>query len=226
MCGRFTQRAPAERIKREFQLREVPPVEARFNITPTQDVLAVRQTAGDREAVWLKWGLIPSWAKDASMGARLINARGETLTEKPAFREAYKRRRAIIPADGFYEWGAPAGGRKQPYYFRMKDGRVFGFAGLWDRWQDEEGKVVESCAIITTEANALLRSVHDRMPVILHPEEYDLWLGEDARRADDLKEFLRPYPASEMVSYPVSTAVNSPRHQSAELIEPLTANSV
>src|SRR5947209_13713856 len=171
MCGRFTLRTPKERIKREFQLKVEPFVEARYNIAPTQNVLAVRQSTDGREAVELKWGLIPSWAKDASMGARLINARSETVTEKPSFREAFKRRRVIIPADGIYEWRR-AGGSKQPYFFHMRDDRVFGFAGLWDKWRDEEGEVIESCTILTTEANEVFRAVHDRMPVILHPDAY------------------------------------------------------
>src|SRR5215211_4939508 len=159
MCGRFTLRAPAERVKREFQLREVASTEARFNISPTQNVLAVREKMDEREAVHLKWGLIPSWAKDASIGARLINARSETVTEKPSFREAFKRRRAIIPADGIYEWQR-AEDRKQPYYIHMRDGSLFGFAGLWDRWRNEEGDVIESCSILTTEANEVFRPVH------------------------------------------------------------------
>src|ERR671939_81707 len=142
MCGRFTLRTPKERVKREFQLREEPVVEARFNIAPTQSILTVRQTEDEREAAMLKWGLIPSWAKDDSMSARLINARSETVAAKPAFREAFKRRRCIIPADGFYEWKRAGGGRKQPFYFRMRDGRPFGFAGLWDRWSGRDEEVI------------------------------------------------------------------------------------
>src|SRR5947209_1583232 len=189
MCGRFTLRTPKERIKREFQLQEEPSVEARFNIAPTQNILAVRQSADRREAVELKWGLIPSWAKDASIGARLINARSETVTEKPSFREAFKRRRAIIPADGVYEWRRTEKG-KEPYFFRMRDDRVFGLAGLWERWRNEEGEVIESCAILTTEANEIFRTrtAHDRMPVILHPESYDEWLSDDPRGISALKE--------------------------------------
>jgi len=225
MCGRYTLRTPKERIKREFQLQEEPSVEARFNITPTQNVLAVRQRADGRVAAELKWGLIPSWAKDASMGARLINARSETVTEKPSFREAFKRRRCIIPADGIYEWQR-TGGLKQPFFFRMSDDSVFGFAGLWDRWKDEGGEVIESCAILTTDANSLFRSAHDRMPVILHPDAYDEWLDDDVRNVEALKELLRPYPSSEMVAYPVSTRVNSPQSQGEDLIKRLTTNSI
>jgi putative SOS response-associated peptidase YedK len=224
MCGRFTLRAPKERIKREFQLQEEPIVEARYNIAPTQNIVAVRQSADGREAAELKWGLIPSWAKDASMGARLINARSETVTEKPSFREAYKRRRCIVPADGIYEWQR-AGGWKQPFFFHMRDDRVFGFAGLWDKWRDKEGKIIESCAILTTEANEVFRTVHDRMPVILPPETYDEWLGDDPRGVEALKELLRPYPSSEMVAYPVGPRVNSPQNQGSDLIRRQGANS-
>lgn len=225
MCGRYTLRTPKDRIKREFQLQEEPSVEARFNIAPTQNILAVRQGADGREATELKWGLIPSWAKDAAMGARLINARSETVTEKPSFREAFKRRRCIIPADGIYEWRRDEG-RKQPFFFRMRDDRVFGFAGLWDRWRDEEGEIIESCTILTTEANEVFRTVHDRMPVILHPDAYDEWLGDDVRGVEALKELLHPYPSSEMVAYPVSTRVNSPQTQGEDFIRQLKTNSV
>jgi putative SOS response-associated peptidase YedK len=225
MCGRFTLRTPKERIKREFQLQEEPSVEVRYNIAPTQNIIAVRQGADGREVAELKWGLIPSWAKDAAMGARLINARSETVTEKPSFREAFKRRRCIIPADGIYEWQR-TGGKKQPFFFHMRDERVFGFAGLWDKWRDEEGEIIESCTILTTEANKVFRPVHDRMPVILHPETYVEWLGDDPRALEALKELLRPYPASEMVAYPISSRVNSPQNQGEDLIRQLTMKRV
>ena len=224
MCGRFTLRTPKERVKREFHLQEEPPIEARFNIAPTQSILAVRQREDEREAVLLKWGLIPSWAKDDSMSSRLINARSETVAEKPAFREAFKRRRCIIPADGFYEWKREGAG-KHPFFFSLRDGRPFGFAGLWDRWKGQDGKVIESCTILTTEANEVLRPVHDRMPVILHPETYALWLERDVRAVASLKELLGPYPASEMTAYPVSAQVNSPRNQGEDLIARMEINS-
>jgi putative SOS response-associated peptidase YedK len=224
MCGRFTQRKPAAKLETEFGVEEAPEVEARYNIAPTQNILGVRQTPDGREMTLLKWGLIPSWAKDSSMGARLINARSETVTEKPSFREAFKRRRCIIPADGFYEWQR-TGGRKQPFFFHMRDDRPFGFAGLWDRWQSPEGEVIESCTILTTEANEVLRPVHDRMPVILHPETYELWLEDDMRKVGLREELLQPFPASEMASYPVSTSINSPRNQGEKLIERAAVNS-
>jgi putative SOS response-associated peptidase YedK len=171
-----------------------------------------------------KWGLIPSWAKDASIGAKLINARSETVAEKPSFREAFKKRRCIIPVDGFYEWQR-TGGRKQPFFFHLRDDRPIGFAGLWDRWKNEEGKVLETFTILTTNANEILMPVHDRMPVILHLEDYALWLDKDSRKQDLRKELLRPYPPSEMESYPVSTLVNNMNNVGAELLNPAQLNS-
>lgn len=147
MCGRFTQRADAKALAKAFKVTEVPEAEARYNIAPMQDVLAVRHSPDGREATFLKWGLVPSWAKDVSMGTKLINARSETVAEKPAFRQAFKQRRCIIPANGFYEWRR-TGGMKQPYFFRMRDERPFGFAGLWERWEGEGGEVLSSCAIL------------------------------------------------------------------------------
>jgi putative SOS response-associated peptidase YedK len=220
MCGRYVQRTPAKTLSKEFQVSEMPEIKPRYNIAPTQDILSIRRIEDEREAILLKWGLVPSWAKDVSIGAKLINARSETVTEKPSFREAFKKRRCIIPADGFYEWQR-TGGKKQPYFFRMRDERPFGFAGLWEKWRDADGQVLETCTILTTEANEVLRPVHDRMPVILHSEDYDLWLDEDARQQDLRKDLLRPYTSAEMVSYPVGTAVNSTNNQGAELIRPL-----
>ncbi|HEX7176988.1 MAG TPA: SOS response-associated peptidase [Pyrinomonadaceae bacterium] len=224
MCGRFTQRADRKALLKSFAVAEVPHLEPRYNIAPTQDVLGVHQSPDGREATFFKWGLVPSWAKDTSMSARLINARSETVAEKPAFRQAFKQRRCIIPADGFYE-GQRTEGRKQPFFFRMRDERSFGFAGLWEHWEGEGGKVINSFTILTTEANEVLRPVHDRMPVILHPEDYELWLGAGARELDLVKEMLRPYTSGEMVGYPVGVAVNSPRNQGAGLIERAAVNS-
>ncbi|HEV7902587.1 MAG TPA: SOS response-associated peptidase [Pyrinomonadaceae bacterium] len=224
MCGRFAQRSDPKRLAKEFKVAEVPQVEARYNIAPTQEILAVRELADGQEMSFFKWGLVPSWAKDVSMGARLINARSETVQEKPSFRDAFKKRRCIIPADGFYEWQR-TGGKKQPFFFRMRDESPFGFAGLWDRWQDGEGKAIESCTILTTGANEVLRPVHDRMPVILHPEEYALWLGGEERQRGLLTDLLRPYPAEAMVGYPVSPLVNSPRNKGAELTAEVPLNS-
>jgi putative SOS response-associated peptidase YedK len=163
-------------------------------------------------------------AGGSAQGARLVNARSETVREKPSFREALKQRRCIIPADGFYEWER-TGGKKQPFFYRMQDERPCGLAGLWERWEGTGGEVIHSCTILTTGANEILRPVHDRMPVILHPEEYSLWLEADARERESLMELLRPYPAKEMVGYPVSASINSPRNQGAELIERAPVNS-
>jgi putative SOS response-associated peptidase YedK len=224
MCGRFAQRSDPKRLAKEFKVAEVPQVEARYNIAPTQEILAVRELADGREMTFFKWGLVPAWAKDVSMGARLINARSETVEEKPSFREAFRKRRCIVPADGFYEWQR-TGGKKQPFFFQMRDERPFGFAGLWERWEGEGGEVLNSCTILTTEANEVLRPVHDRMPVILHPEDYELWLDADARKRDLVKELLRPYTAEEMLGYPVSASINSPQNQGAKLIERAAVNS-
>lgn len=218
MCGRFAQRTLAKTLAREFQVDEMPDIEPRYNIAPTQDILTIRRTDDGREAAMLKWGLVPSWAKDVSVGAKLINARSETVTEKPSFREAFKRRRCIIPADGFYEWQR-TGGKKQPFFFQMRDEHPFGFAGLWERWQGEGGQVINSCTILTTEANEVLQPVHDRMPVILYPDDYELWLDADLRKVDLARELLRPFPALEMIAYPVSPLINSPLNQGAQLIE-------
>jgi putative SOS response-associated peptidase YedK len=218
MCGRFAQRTDPKRVAKWFGVDDVPELEPRYNIAPTQEILGVSETEDGREMTFYKWGLIPSWAKDTSMGARLINARSETVREKPAFRQAFKQRRCIIPADGFYEWQRTEG-RKQPFFFQMRDESPFGFAGLWEQWKGEEGQVINSCTILTTTANEVLRPVHDRMPVILHPDDYSLWLDHDVRKLEMVEDLLRPYPADEMASYPVSTLINSPRSQGERLIE-------
>jgi len=224
MCGRFALKTPPKKLAATFGVEEVPTVEARYNIAPTQEILAVQQSPDGREAKLLKWGLVPSWAKDTAMGARLINARSETVAEKPSFREAFKKRRCIIPADGFYEWQR-AGGRRLPFFFQMKDERPFGFAGLWERWEGAHQEVVESCTILTTQANEVLRPVHDRMPVILHPDDYELWLEIDERKIALVREILQPYPVEEMRAHRVSEEVNHIRNQGDGLIRELTVNS-
>ena len=212
MCGRFAQRTSARELARTFGV-EVPEARARYNLAPSQDVLAVRQTAEGRSAVMLRWGLIPAWAKDPSIGHKLINARSETVTEKPSFRDAFKRRRCLVPADGFYEWQR-RGPSKQPYYFQMKDGQPFAMAGLWERWTDGAAEI-ETCTILTTTANPLLASIHERMPVILKAEDYDLWLDESLHSAEQLTPLLNPYPAAGMTADPVSLYVNNPAHDDA-----------
>ena len=220
MCGRFTLRASSDSLVGAFQITDMPEIKARYNIAPTQMVLSVRSIFDIQEIKFLEWGLIPSWSNNISISGRLINARSETVLEKPAFREAFKRRRCLVLADGFYEW-QQIGRRKQPYFFSMQDNRPFAFAGIWERWKTEMGKVIESCAILTTDANEIVRPVHERMPVILHSEDYELWLREDMRKYDLLRSLLKPYAASEMTSHSVSILINSPSHEGAALVEHL-----
>jgi putative SOS response-associated peptidase YedK len=222
MCGRFAQKSSAKKIAKQFKVEEVPPLVERYNVASTQSVLAVREP-GEREAVFLKWGLVPRWAKDAAIGNRLINARAETVTEKPSFREAFAGRRCLVPLDGFYEW-ARRGDSKRPFYFYMRDEEPFAVAGLWEVWEGDGGPL-ETCTLLTTEANELLAPYHDRMPVILRPEDYELWLNTEVRRAEVLQPLLRPYPREEMTAYAVSPVVNSPSNDSRRCIESLADGS-
>lgn len=217
MCGRFTLAAPAEQVAAQFQLAELPELAPRYNIAPTQQVAAVRSSESGRELALLRWGLVPSWAKDRSVGAKMINARAETAAEKPAFRSAMRQRRCIIPADGFYEWQAQADG-KQPFYIRLTDGGSFGLAGLWEQWKSPDGEWLHTCTILTTTANALMQPLHDRMPVILPPEAYALWLDPALRDPEPLHALLAPYPADLMVAGPVSKAVNKVSNDGPSLI--------
>jgi putative SOS response-associated peptidase YedK len=224
MCGRFTLRAPASVIAEQFSVFETAPWRARYNIAPSQPVLAIRlatggsKAAAGREAVWLRWGLIPSWADDPAIGNRLINARAETVTVKPAFRAAMRQRRCLIVADGFYEWQR-AGKRKTPHLIRMRDDRPFGFAGLWELWEGPDHSAVESCTILTTEANDLVRPIHDRMPAIIAPADYDRWLDPAVADADALMPLLRPYASEPMTAYAVSPLVNSPANDEPACVE-------
>lgn len=194
--------------------------EPRYNAAPTQRMPVVRVFDGKRELVLLRWGLIPSWAKDPKIGNSLINARGETVHEKPAFRSAFKARRCLVPADGFYEWRKLSGGSKQPYRITMADSSPFAFAGLWERW-DKGDEPLETFTIITTTANVLVAPIHDRMPVILDPADYDAWL--ESQDTTIPMALLQPYPAKRMSAYPVSTRVNSPRNDDAAVIERVSA---
>ena len=223
MCGRFSQSQSAQTIAQVFQVA-VPPLTPRYNIAPTQSVATVLQHPEDqgRQFKMLHWGLIPSWAKDSKMGARLINARAETVAEKPSFRSAFRHRRCLVLADGFYEWQQQENQKqKQPYYFRLKDGCPFAFAGLWERWQPADGEAIESCTLLTTEANELMRPIHNRMPVILDPKNYDLWLNPEMKQWESLEALLCPYPPEEMTAYPVNKVVNKPVNDSVECIESL-----
>src|SRR5215204_4261679 len=208
MCGRFTQKLPAKKVAEKFKVKveEIPSLVERFNVAPTQNVLAVREGVEGREAKFLKWGLVPHWAKDPAVGNKLMNARSETVTEKPSFKEAFARRRCLAPLNGFYEW-ARRGDRKSPFYFHMRNGEAFAVAGLWESWEDGGGPL-ETVTLLTTEANGLLTPYHDRMPVILRPEDYDLWLDAGVRSADMLRPLLRPYPEAMRGAYAVSPLVN------------------
>ena len=220
MCGRFVLTASPEMLRELFGVEVVPEVTARYNIAPTQDVAVVRAKGGEdgRELAMLHWGLIPSWAKDSKMASRTINARSETVAEKPSFRSAFRSRRCLIPADGFYEW-AQVDDYKQPFYIHMEDKQPFALAGLWERWQPQDGPNIESCTIITTEANDLVAIVHPRMPVVLPPETHDLWLDPKMQEPARLRALLRPYPSEEMVIYPVSTLVSNARNEGSQCIE-------
>jgi putative SOS response-associated peptidase YedK len=224
MCGRYTLRvSPAELAEIFATLREID-WSPRYNIAPTQTVVAVRQSeqADGRELALLRWGLIPSWAKDMKIGNNLINARADGVATKPSFRHAFKKKRCLIPADGFYEWQAVPGQKvKQPFHISVRDAPVFAFAGLWERWTDPEGKPVETSSIITTDANEAMAPVHNRMPVILNPADYGEWLDRDQQDAEKLQRLLKPFPADRMQLTPVSTLVNSPRNEKPECVRPL-----
>jgi putative SOS response-associated peptidase YedK len=200
-------------------------MQPRYNIAPTQPVATVRTArgSGDREMVFLRWGLVPSWSKDPSIGSRMINARSETVADKPAFRAAFRRRRCLVPADGFYEW-QKQNGWKQPFYIHLREGRPFAFAGLWEFWKGEGDVIIESCTLLTTEPNDLIRPLHSRMPVILHPQQYDLWLDPGLDAPERLRPLLRPYPFADMEAYPVSRFVNKPQNDDPRCIEPLPSD--
>ena len=222
MCGRYSQSQSAEIIAQAFQVDNVSTLKPRYNIAPTQSVPAVLQTSAsmNRQFKMLHWGLIPSWAKDPKMGARLINARAETVAQKPAFRSAFRQRRCLVLADGFYEWHKQEpNNQKQPFYFCLSDRNPFAFAGLWENWEAPTGDKVESCTLLTTEPNELMSSIHNRMPVILNPKDYDLWLDPEVSKSELLEPLLRPYPSEEMMAYPVSKTVNKASNDSAQCIE-------
>jgi len=221
MCGRFTLTVSARVLAELFDVPEPVGLAPRYNIAPTQQVLVARTGDGGRELASVRWGLIPHWTDDPSIGSRMINARGETVATKPAFRSALKHRRCLIPADGFYEWKKEAGG-KQPYLIRFADGRAFAFAGLWERWLPRDGgEPIDSCTIITTTPNELLRELHDRMPVILPTAAFDDWLRSEPPAAPRLDELLAPHPAAQMEAFAVSRRVNSPAYDGPDCISRL-----
>ncbi len=223
MCGRYTLRVSPVELAEIFGALEPIEWTPRYNIAPTQAVAVVRPAAEGkgRELSRLKWGLIPSWSKDAKIGSSLINARAETVATKPAFRSAFQNRRCLIPVDGFYEWQAIPGRKvKQPYFISVRDVPVFAFAGLWERWTNPDGLALETCTIITTEANDLMQAVHTRMPVILAAHDYGRWLDHDRQTSQNMLAMLQPYPSEGMQSIPVSTLVNSPRNDLPECVVP------
>ena len=219
MCGRYSLISDISELQSRFDIENpVNDYVPRFNIAPTQNVLTVQSDEGFNVAYPMRWGLIPSWAKDKSIGNRAINARGETLAERPMFRSALRRRRCLILADGFYEWTG-TGKARQPMRILLKTGEPFGFAGLWEDWTDpEDNRIITSCTIITTTPNDLMSSIHNRMPVILLPEHEDAWLNETNEDSAAMSELLLPYPADKMEAYPVSTLVNSPANDTPDII--------
>lgn len=228
MCGRFALGAAPESLAALFELEAGALPEGlrpRYNIAPTQPVLAARWLVpdgepGGRALGWLRWGLVPSWAKEFAIGARLINARAETAAAKPAFRSALRRRRCLVAADGFYEWQRRGRGRKQPYLIRLRDGRPFAFAGLWERWRSPEGLLVESCTLLTTEPNAVCAPIHDRMPVILERRDFARWLDPAEGDPERIRSLLLPFPAEAMSAHPVGPLVNDARIDRPECAAP------
>ncbi len=225
MCGRFTLQTPSETIASMFFELRFPNLSPRYNIAPTQQVTCIRNSPSNQhEVAQLRWGLVPSWSRDLKIGARMINARGETVADKPSFRTPFKRRRCLVLADGFYEW-KKMGKEKQPYYITLHDHRPFAMAGLWDTWKDKsdpESERVETCTVITTQANEMMQPLHDRMPVILNQESEGAWLSNE----DDegfLSSLLLPYPDGVLEHYEVSKLVNTAKNQGKEIIEPLSA---
>lgn len=220
MCGRYTLKTPVDQLRDHFGLRDVNvDLSPRYNIAPTQPVAVVPNRA-ERSLELFHWGLIPSWAKDPAIGSRMINARAETLAEKPSFREAVKRRRCLVVADGFYEWRRD-GSTKTPIYIRLRSQAPFAFAGLWETWRSPERGVISSCTIITTRPNALLAAIHNRMPVILPPEQYGVWLDPTSRSPAELTACLVPFPDEQLEAFAVSRLVNSPANDQPECIVPI-----
>ncbi len=217
MCGRFAYFGQGVVGYQDLPL-SVPPPWVSYNIAPSQDILAVRKDSESGQPEWtmLRWGLVPFWSKTAKTKSVLINARAEGIEQKPSFRGPFKYRRCIVPASGFYEWRKSDAG-KQPYFIRPKDAGYFAFAGIWDHWQGESGEVIESCAIITTEANRVLRDIHDRMPVILGADDVGVWLDTATGKKEALG-LLRPCSEKALEAYPVATLVNSPRNNRPECV--------
>jgi len=221
MCGRFSLTQPAKSIAEFFKTLKFEDVEPRYNIAPAQPVLTVMTDPESKKRIVrpMHWGLIPFWAKDKKIGYKLINARIETAAEKPSFRAAFKYRRCLVPADGFYEWKKLEGKGKQPYYFQIQDGALFGFAGLWEHWSGPGGEEIESCTLLTRAANETMAPVHDRMPVILDPAAYDMWLDPAVQQRGPLEALCKPLANEALSMRPVSQYVNRSDHEGPECIE-------
>lgn len=232
MCGRYTLLISPEYLLSLFEIGalppDMPPPAARYNIAPTQPILIVRASnrPGEREVAHVVWGLIPPWSKDPSIGSRMINARSETAAEKPSFRNSLRRRRCLIPATGFYEWRKNSGGTKQPYVMHREDGSPFAMAGIWETWRGPGDGEVESAAILTTGPNSLMSSIHDRMPVIVDPKDFPLWLDPRVDNTAKVQHLLRPAPDGLLQATPVSMQVNNPRNDGPDCIAPLADDSM
>ena len=221
MCGRFVLENTPEQIMKVYRLSSLPDLSPRYNVAPGQQIAVVRQhNGGDRELAFLQWGLVPPWAKDPAIGYKMINARSETVQEKPSFKQALQARRCIIPVSGFYEW-EKSGRDRIPHYIHLRGGDVMSLAGLWERWKSPEGMELQTCTILTTSANSLIKKLHDRMPVILHREEFGLWLHKDIDDVKQLAELFHPYPSDQLAEYVVAKEVNSPGNDSPRLIAPV-----
>jgi len=217
MCGRYALKTPVSKLVSHFDLDEAVDVVPRYNIAPGTDIPTIRHSPeGKRVMHLLHWGLVPHWAKDPGIGAKLSNARGETVADKPSFRDAFKRRRCLVPADGFYEWKTE-GRQKQPYYFSMKTGEPFALGGVWESWRAPDGRILRTCCLITTEPNEIMLPVHDRMPVIVSPDDCEAWLTGEV---DDVLDLVRPYPTDEMQTWAVSKRVSRSSEEGADLVLP------
>lgn len=222
MCGRFTLTAPAEQIRDLFDIKELPELAPRYNIAPTQDVVVIRGDENSRESAMVRWGLIPFWADDPSVGNRCINARSETVAEKNSFRRAYQKRRCLIPTTGFYEW-KKMGDEKQPFYIYLKGSKLGAFAGLWETWKGND-ETIESCTILTTKPNDLVAELHDRMPVFLEENTWDLWLAEHADD-EDLRPLFGPLDSDKFDAHPVSSSINKATNDKPDLVEEIELES-
>jgi putative SOS response-associated peptidase YedK len=219
MCGRYTITSAPEALRALFRYAEQPNFPPRYNVAPTQPIAVVRLTEGKRQFVLMRWGLLPSWVKDPKAFSLIVNARGESIIDKPAFRAAMKYRRCLIPADGFYDWKTVGSGSKQPFYVRAKSGAPLAFAGLWETWTGPNGEELDTATIVTTRANRTLAPIHDRMPVIIPPDAFDLWLDGAKVDAKTAEALIAPAPDDLLEAYPVSTAVNRTANDNPKLLD-------